>query len=701
MTTCKYLHRKGERFHFRRRIPKVFSPCSIISLPLGTTDQNLAHNWVGHLTQESDQMFDSFVFMAPPLPDDLVARYFRHCLEDSLFTLRRQVRMARMSGRFGVDDETRLSLMPMILQSLLEDGIRDSLPLQRVDPEWSPETLGIAMHLYSVEACRIQSPEETRRIQQTFPDIKTPDLTSAEHTAQLREAYIAARLAALRDGTTPTSFTARRDELQYCVPAPSERDVVIDDRIGVEPSPAAQASDPTLSAALEHHETETTSPSASARLVDFRTQPAAELARPAPKSVCKTMATLSDHFAACQDAALAAGSDAWSTDIAHVFWRAVRSESMTPAVAGQRESDVRRFMLILGITDVSQITQAKLSHWSDVLRQFPTKFLRSDKDAHQELEAILLGAKHLDTKDKGLAADTLRRHVKSIELLIKRAVAEGLAELKELDLKAIKPKKTSGRNRHKKRASFKFPETNRLLSHSLWTGAASAARRHVPGPVVTRDGAWWIPLILMYTGARRAEIAGMLASDIQDVDGIPAFIIQSNQYRGIKGEPKDAGPDEKLTRIVPIHSQLLDLGLLDYAEHIRTKGHALLFPDVVPKPRRGSARAQAEDPALLVDKFGERFDDKWRKSMAIALNGNPRKLCIHSLRHFVNNTLIHDREVHEVTRFDLIGHVEGSEGQNTNTSTYRDETPMAIKREAIEKLPRLKANLSAWEAAER
>ncbi|WP_428924724.1 hypothetical protein [Marinibacterium sp. SX1] len=56
-------------------------------------------------------MFDSFVFMAPPLPEELVGRYFRHCLEDSLFSLRRQVRMARMSGRFGADDETRLYLL--------------------------------------------------------------------------------------------------------------------------------------------------------------------------------------------------------------------------------------------------------------------------------------------------------------------------------------------------------------------------------------------------------------------------------------------------------------------------------------------------------------------------------------------------------------------------------------------------------------
>ncbi len=123
-----------------------------------------------------------------------MARFFRHGLDGSVFTLRPQVRMARMSDRFGAGDDTRLSLMPMIPQSLLEDGIRDSLPLQRVDPKWSLETLGIAMQLCSVDVRRIPSTEEPRRVRQIFPDITTPDPTSAEHTGQRREADIAARL---------------------------------------------------------------------------------------------------------------------------------------------------------------------------------------------------------------------------------------------------------------------------------------------------------------------------------------------------------------------------------------------------------------------------------------------------------------------------------------------------------------------------
>ncbi|WP_428924723.1 hypothetical protein [Marinibacterium sp. SX1] len=218
----------------------------------------------------------------------------------------------------------------MILQSLLEDGIRDSLPLQRVDHAWSPETLGIAMHLYSVEARRIQSPEETRRIQQILPDIRVPDLTSAEHTGQLR------------DGTAPTNFASLRNEVQHRDLSPTVRDIVIDIPKDAEPSPHLKTAEPLEPTGpevpREDPEAQPSRPSGPAQAANCPAQPAADIARPAPKSVCKTMATLADHFAACKDAALAADSATWSPDIAHVFCRAVRSEDMTPAVARQRES---------------------------------------------------------------------------------------------------------------------------------------------------------------------------------------------------------------------------------------------------------------------------------------------------------------------------------------------------------------------------
>lgn len=62
---------------------------------------------------------------------------------------------------------------------------------------------------------------------------------------------------------------------------------------------------------------------------------------------------------------------------------------------------------------------------------------------------------------------------------------------------------------------------------------------------------------------------------------------------------------------------------------------------------------------------------------------------MHSLRHYVNNQLIHIAEVHAVTRLDLLGHIDKGEDANINTAVYRDESPMEIKRRAVECLARL------------
>ncbi len=156
MLTCRYLHRKRNHYYFRRRIPGFSTKITPISLALGTTDPALGHIWVGHLSQEFDRMFDSFLLLTPPLPDDLVARYFERCLSENLFTLRRQTRMARMMGRFR-DGQERLELMKLVHESLLQDGLQSELPLSRIDPEWSLDTLDDAVHLYVLEVCRLSS----------------------------------------------------------------------------------------------------------------------------------------------------------------------------------------------------------------------------------------------------------------------------------------------------------------------------------------------------------------------------------------------------------------------------------------------------------------------------------------------------------------------------------------------------------------
>lgn len=235
--------------------------------------------------------------------------------------------------------------------------------------------------------------------------------------------------------------------------------------------------------------------------------------------------------------------------------------------------------------------------------------LRSVKDQTRSIDEVLLSARTLPKDMRGLDDSTVRRHVKSLDLVLKRAAAEGHRLAADVDIGGIRPKTTSKTPAHKRRAVFRIDEAKRAFGHTLWQGARSKGRRHEPGSVITRDAHYWIPLILAYSGARRAEVAGLLAEDIREVDGIPCMMIQSNEFRGIKGEAPDPREEERKTRIVPLHSHLIDLGLLEHAARALQRGDRLLFPDVVPTPRKGSRRAAMTDPALAVDKFGDSIDD--------------------------------------------------------------------------------------------
>lgn len=86
------------------------------------------------------------------------------------------------------------------------------------------------------------------------------------------------------------------------------------------------------------------------------------------------------------------------------------------------------------------------------------------------------------------------------------------------------------------------------------------------------DAAYWVPVIGAYTGARASEIAQLVVDDLQVVDGIQCFriAVTDKSFQSLKNEPSK--------RIIPIHPELIRLGLLDFAGDMRALGAARLFP---------------------------------------------------------------------------------------------------------------------------
>jgi integrase len=87
-----------------------------------------------------------------------------------------------------------------------------------------------------------------------------------------------------------------------------------------------------------------------------------------------------------------------------------------------------------------------------------------------------------------------------------------------------------------------------------------------------------MPLIALYTGARRGEIAGLTVGDVHTVDGVQVFAFTADKDIGKKLKTRASA------RTVPVHPQLVELGWLQYVAKVkRSEGaDAWLFPKISP-----------------------------------------------------------------------------------------------------------------------
>lgn len=104
-------------------------------------------------------------------------------------------------------------------------------------------------------------------------------------------------------------------------------------------------------------------------------------------------------------------------------------------------------------------------------------------------------------------------------------------------------------------------------------------------PTVDRaglDAAYWVPLIGAYTGARISEIAQLLVADIKEVDGVQCYqiAVTDDEWQSIKVESSK--------RVIPVHSELVRLGFLDYVRDMAALGAVRVFPALVVSENNGA-----------------------------------------------------------------------------------------------------------------
>jgi integrase len=123
------------------------------------------------------------------------------------------------------------------------------------------------------------------------------------------------------------------------------------------------------------------------------------------------------------------------------------------------------------------------------------------------------------------------------------------------------------------RAPFEPDELQTIFSSPVFT----KGERPIGGK---GDAAFWLPLLGLFTGARRGELASLRPSDIAHDPAIDAVAIYFTADRKAGKRLKN----RQSVRVVPVHPELKRLGFLDFvAEQARTRGNdAWLFPQIAP-----------------------------------------------------------------------------------------------------------------------
>lgn len=151
--------------------------------------------------------------------------------------------------------------------------------------------------------------------------------------------------------------------------------------------------------------------------------------------------------------------------------------------------------------------------------------------------------------------------------------------------------------------------------------------------LVRKDYQKWGPLIAIYSGARLNEIAQIHLKDIRTEGGVWCFDFNE----------EDEGKHLKSTaarRLVPVHEELLRLGLLEHVRLLQDSGKQKLFPDFSYDPSNGWGRT-----------LGRWFNE----GLLPELNMKSKSLVFHSLRHTVITRLM-QANVEEPIVKALVGH---------------------------------------------
>lgn len=236
-------------------------------------------------------------------------------------------------------------------------------------------------------------------------------------------------------------------------------------------------------------------------------------------------------------------------------------------IPGKRHT-VRLFKELMGDKAVCAIKKGHLYDFLEKLSGYPESRLLTGPLKKLGAARVLEKVKAGEIILRAMHPKTANKHLSNLSAILQ--FAERHRHVDVVDSKGVKARFEDDEDAGR---PFTTDELNRLLSLPLFAGCAGEEVEgglFKPGPVLIRDDRFWIPLVLLFSGARSSEIVGLMTSEVVMDHAVPHLLIVPNEIRRLKNRHS--------RRMVPIHSRLLAMGFREYVQRRVDEGANRLFP---------------------------------------------------------------------------------------------------------------------------
>lgn len=314
--------------------------------------------------------------------------------------------------------------------------------------------------------------------------------------------------------------------------------------------------------------------------------------------------------------------------------RTARGRSLATKTMDEHKTAIRMFEQFVGYSvPVKAVTRRMVLDYKQALLDTPTRYTLRFPGLTLP-QAIKANAKR-DEPYETLDPQTINmKWLSHLSSILQWAMKNGHIEVNPA--RDVRVDVGSAKHKEATRHPFERSELLRIFGHEMFADPKNYATRQ------------WAVLMALYTGARASnEFSAIKLNEIYQEQGVWVFNMRL------------ASKNRRSKRLVPIHKDLIALGLFDYVKRLREAGEVRLFPDWEPADKVNRWFLRTFLPKLKIDADGKVF---------------------HSFRHNLKTELVRTgcpKDVHDM----ITGH-----GDQSVAAVYVHDMPLKRMNDALNRV---------------